>query len=126
MKTIYLVKEKESIIYVSYDKENVDMFIESNMSYYSSLRIEEERDDKLFVVLCSNIRRHKGLYGTRMEVYKSYKEYKEFLQGDQEKMLKSFTTYKFNDEEDSYDKQIKELIKKVEKEYGKDYILLSH
>lgn len=126
MKTIYLVKEKESIIYISYDKENVDMFIESNMSYYSSLRIEEERDDKLFVVLCSNIRRHKGLYRTRMEVYKSYKEYKEFLQGDQEKMLKSFTTYKFNDEEDSYDKQVKELIKKVEKEYGKDYILLSH
>lgn len=123
MKTIYLVKEKESIIYVSYDKENVDMFVESNMSYYSSLQIEEERDDKLFVVLCSNIRRHKGLYGTRMEVYKSYKEYKEFLQGDQEKMLKSFTTYKFNDEEDSYDKQVKELIKKVEKEYGKDYIL---
>lgn len=126
MKKIYVVKEKQSIVYVSYERDNVEMFVESNNTYYSSLQIEEERDDKLFVVICSNIRRHKGLYGTRIEVFGSYKEYKEFLNGDQEKILKSFTTYKFNDEENSYDKQVKELIEKVEKKFGKEYILLSH
>lgn len=123
MKTIFTVKENDNVVYVSYDIKKVSEFINNNAKYYSVLTVEEDSDSKLFVVLCSNIRRHKGLYGTRVEVYRSYKEYKEFMYGGENKYIKKHTTYKFNDEKDCYDKQVKELLSKVEKEFGKDYIL---